>query len=156
MRDGMLVEAARPEHAFLLAPMLCEEDRSELHELGQGAVYALDYSIRNSSEAWTLTMFGEPAACLGVVPRFWGGQFWLLTTPAVRKHPRGLVKLGHAVVPRLASQFGLLANLIDGRHAAALRLAAHFDFVVTPDYWRSPRGVSFSRITLEAPRVHGN
>lgn len=147
------LHAAPPESAVLLAqvfgPKLCEEDAREIRSLGVEPEDAIRRSIAGSEFAWALALGGEPAALVGVVAHEHWGQFWLLTTPAVRTHPKGLLRMGHDLIPPLGRRYGILENIVDSRHEQALRLAKHFGFLVEETGWKAPDSTPFVRIRYE-------
>ena len=135
--------------ASIFGSRLCDEDVREVRALGVEPAEAILQSLTASEFAWALQLGGEPAALIGVVAHQTWGQFWLLTTPAVRAHPKGLLRMGHDLIPALGRRYGVLENIVDSRHEQDLSLARHFGFAVEETGWRAPDSTLFVRIRYQ-------
>lgn len=155
MAKGEL-RTAKIEDAELLAPLLCPEDLVELDALGFKPVDAIKSSIEASRKALSIFIDGEIAAVLGVAPRVWGGQFWLLTGLAVRRAPIAFLKQGKLAFEMLSAGEALMANVVDARHEQALRLAERFGFFIADAQPHGRNGEPFRPIIWpwEAAHVH--
>lgn len=150
MAPEVTFEVATVEHAEELARVMRDEDRAECKALRIAPVRAITTSLARSREAFAMLFDGEVAAVFGVVPvqrsTFVGperGQAWALTGVAVSRYPKTFFYWSRRVVAALLERYGVLANMVDARYAAALRWLKRLGFEVLPPQPYGPEGALF-------------
>jgi hypothetical protein len=127
---------ATNEHALELAPKLREADVAELMAMGaRTALRALTDSMAVSPDCYALLFDGEVAAIFGVFPvsALGGlGLVWLLSGPAVDRHPMAFLRLSRPVLKMLLRRCPRLFNFTDARYVKALAWLEWMGFRIGP------------------------
>lgn len=130
MEADVRILAARDEHALHLALNMRAADVAECDALGFDSPYAAVKTSLDGSEMACALLFGEDvAAIFGLSdmqaptllgePRF--GCVWFLTSTAVDRRPKAFLRAAKPIVGALLEQCPKLMNMVDARHAAAIR-----------------------------------
>lgn len=137
--DVIDVVPARASHLRRIAAVMRQADRDEIAaSSGRSPLSALSYSLRNSSEAWTVLIDGRPEMMFGVgdLNILAGvGSPWLLGSDAVWRHRREFVRRSRWWIDHMLERYGVLRNAVDCRNTASIR-------------WLKWMGCDFSRPIL--------
>ena len=136
MGPSVEIVPARPEHVALLAPVTREADRQEVWASSRSTPeQALVKGLAVSSRAWTVFFNGEVAAMWGVSPAAIlssTGVPWLLSSPAVDRHPVTFLRGSRALVDDLHDGYPVLRNYVDARYERCIRWLRWLGFAVEP------------------------
>lgn len=117
------------EHIIDLATNLCEEDRVEILGTGSDILWGIESSVKSSEESCVaLTPDGQVICMFGITT---GWQLigeacpWFLATELIHNYRREVVKLAGPVLQKWLSQYGILTNYVDSRHARAISWLRH-------------------------------
>lgn len=136
MGPEVQIVPAAPEHVALLAPVTREADRQEVWASSRSTPeQALTKGLAVSSRAWTVFFGDEVAAMWGVSPAAILGSTgvpWLLSSPAVDRHPVTFLRHSRALVDDLHDGFPVLRNYVDARYIRCIRWLRWLGFTVEP------------------------
>ena len=138
-----------------LAAGMRAEDAAEVRAAhGLDPLEVLRRSVDASPRVWAAELGGELACIFGVefVRRrsMLDEQHqvvWMLTGPAVARHPVAFVRASWRVMAKLLELFPVLANMVDARYAAALRWAKHLGAEIQPAQPWGVAGLPFHLVT---------
>ena len=135
-RTEVRIEPARAEHIALLAPVTREPDRQEVWASSRSTPeQALVRGLSVSSQAWTVFFDDEVAAMWGVAPVSLlsdTGAPWLLSSPAVDRHPLAFLRHSRALVDDLHEGYAVLRNYVDARYTVCIRWLRGLGFTIGP------------------------
>ena len=141
------IEPARPDHVALLAPVMRAADRQEVWASSRSTpAQALANGLAMSSRAWTVFFDGEVAAMWGVAPLALlsdTGAPWLLSSPAVDRHPVTFLRGSRALVDDIQDGYAVLRNYVDARYARSIRWLRWLGFTVEPPVPIGPEKLPF-------------
>ena len=122
------IRAASVMDAAIIAPLLREADKNEITAMiGWDAQSAIEYSIRNSDEAFIATRpDGHPILIAGVGE----GIPWMLGTPLVSKYGKSLVKEGRKKVHEWTDKYDYLTNYVDVRNSTHVMWLSYMGFTI--------------------------
>ena len=124
---------ATEDDARELAPLLRPEDRAEVLALGLDPVDGLLQSLAGAREAWTWRDDDRIICMAGVSPLSLIGSTgvpWLLGSPLVAAHRRAFLVETRRMVAHWLILFPVLRNVVDARHAAAIRWLGWLGFII--------------------------
>lgn len=157
MRSAVEIRPARPADAEALAPLLRAADRAEvLASDGLAPLPALRRSLALSGEAHAGFLEGELAVLFGVRRASMTGRRgipWLLSGPAVARHPRAFLRASRAVVAGWRADYSHLGNWVDARYGQALRWLAWLGFTLHPARPYGALGLPFHPFEMEGRAV---
>jgi hypothetical protein len=135
MTDEFRIVEATLEHAALLALSMRSEEQAEVFaSLGFTPEEALTHAIGASEEAYA-AFLGDTILCIfGITPYALVTQTaspWMLTSDAMPKHPRLLLKYTKLAIERWLERYPILINYIDARYEPSLRWARWAGFTVS-------------------------
>lgn len=146
------IETATLRHAESLAQVMRPEDIAEVRSSDDWSpIQALAESLRKSEEAWSVFVDGEIAAMYGVstLSMLGGvGAVWMLTGPALEKHPLAVLRACQRLLPDLLIRHHVLINAIDARYSKALKWAKWLGFELG-ECVRGQDGTEFYTISLK-------
>ena len=134
----MMVEVRplRPADVFAVVADLRDADLEEITALvgAEGVLDAIDTSVSQSAQSWTLTDDGSPIAVFGVAPsEIHGvGMPWLVGTPRILRRQRSFMRLCAAYIPMMHALFPVLVNVVDARNTRAIAWLRHVGFEFGP------------------------
>jgi hypothetical protein len=153
----LLVRAASPSDADVLAPRLRSQDLQEIHAAdGRDPLLVLREGVAASDPCFAvLNSAGAPVALFGAIPDpadARRAKVWLLGTPELLQHRRFVLRMSRLWTEKLHERYAVLWNFVDARNQVHLRwlewcgfrflrLVEHFGFEQRPFY--------------EFERVHG-
>ena len=122
---GVLIDAATPLHARLVAAKLRPADVEELRAAGVEGDLAdhLAADVEHDSMAWVAWLNHELAVIFGAVPAPDESYavIWALGTDAVDRHPLLFIAAADEVLRQLLGRFPVLSNLVHNRNTRAVR-----------------------------------
>ena len=151
------IEPARPDHVALLAPVMRAADRQEVWASSRSTPeQALRRCLASSSRAWTVFFGGEVGAMWGVAPLAILGRTgvpWLLTSPAVERHPIAFLRRSVTLLDEVEQGFAVLRNHVDARQTRCLPWLRWLGFTVEPAVPVGPDRLPFHPVERRNP--HG-
>ncbi len=139
------------EHVDPLLEDLRSEERAELVASHCGDPReAIEYSIRKSTEAFAVYNDDTLLCLTGAVSSLLSRKavVWLLTTNALKKQPKYLIRNTKALIAYWCERYDVLMNYIDYRYKASLRWAEWAGFDVSPPEPLGKDGQLFCKIEL--------
>lgn len=148
------IRPATERDAEILAPMLSDADRAEVLALsGREPLESLLEGIRYSAEAWTGLVDGEIVCIWGVVPQTLIGQVgvpWMLGSDLVRHYSVPFLRRNKPMIARWRQRWPVLRNVVDARHARAIRWLRWLGFEIGPPVPIGRNGEPFHIFTMRA------
>lgn len=120
------LDSPQTEDLKYIADNMRPEDVAEIEASGvyPSPFVALQKSVLVSRDTWVAKYGEEPLCVFGVgtvkLMSTALGFPWLLSTPAVEKHPGALLRIGRWHVERALKTFDILENYIDARNTKAI------------------------------------
>jgi hypothetical protein len=136
--------APRAGDVDALLANLRPEDQAEVDALlGPGEIAKkLPDSVRDSILSWTVEADGEVVCMLGLTAVSLLGDHgvpWMLGTPLVDVHRRGLVRIAPSYIARMLAIYPTLLNAVDARNTKAIGWLRRVGFTLLPP---QPLGVA--------------
>lgn len=131
MSDSLTYRPAIPEDAVLID--LRPEDAAEVVLYGVPQEEALEFTIRNSRQAWTFEdSLGRVVALFGMSAKEGLIHPWLVCSPLVTDHARDVVGLGRSLAALWRTQPALVCNYISKDAAGARAFIQRLGFRIVP------------------------
>lgn len=127
-----MIRPTTAQDVLLLADQMREADKKEVEALsGLDPLATLTLGLFHSSTC--ITGFGEEGELLGicgVVPVIpgWQGSVWMLTTDAIQKYAKTLVKEGRKWLDQQQAEYPVLTNVVTESNDVHVRLIKHMGF----------------------------
>lgn len=118
------VEPATREHAERMAPVMRQEDSTEVLALGFSPLEALTHSLDNSFIAEAAVLDGDVVAMWGACAEAYAGGkafLWMLGTDHVPRNTKALLRGSASFVQHVHRFYPLLECLVDTRYDKAVR-----------------------------------
>lgn len=125
MRRDIQIIPAQPAHIRTIARRMRQADRDEVFaSSGRSPYFALSYSLRKSSHAWTGLIDGRPEVMFGIgdLNILAGvGAPWLLGTNELEANARDFLRMSRDFKDQLLRRYSILRNFVDVRNTASIR-----------------------------------
>jgi len=126
---------ATPEDIQEILRTVRQENVAELEMIGVGIDTSLNWSLRNSCEAYVALIDGDVVCAFGVVathdPNM--GTPWMVGTSVIDKHSIAFLRTSKQVVDKLLERWSILRNFADARNARGLRWLRFMKFDIDPN-----------------------
>jgi hypothetical protein len=142
------IHPATEADILALAPVMRAPDALEARRAaGLSPEGALRESVEASKgRAWAAWFDGQPACMFGLAQPSMlldAGIPWLLTGPAVEKHPKAFFREARRAVERWGRLFPVLFQLVDVEHVGAQRFLGALGFEFEAPVPHGPEGALF-------------
>lgn len=143
-RSGVEFRAPRDGDVAELLANLRPADQAEVDALiGPGEIAKkLPGSVKDSILAWTVEADGQVVCMLGLTAASLLGDHgfpWMLGTPLVDVHRRGLVRAAPSYIAKMLAIYPTLLNAVDARNTKAIGWLKRVGFTLLPP---QPLGVA--------------
>ena len=145
------IRMATIEDARHIGANLRDSDRAEIEALGLRPEFAVLSSFKESDEAYTGTVDGEPAMIFGIgaTPLSDEASIWALGTPLCDKVPVSMVRLGRQVVDAFLEDFPVLTNHCDARYEKTIKWLRLLGFSVGEPEPYGDNGAPFCKLIIQ-------